>query len=329
MTARPRVACITVGTNELTWLDRCFTSLTASDTTGFDLDVHFVDNASADGSAEHVARNYPDIRITRNSRNLGFTGANNVGIERALAEGADHVFLVNPDTWSPPGLVRGLLEFAEKWPEYGVVGPMQYGYDAQSSELTEFNDWSRTALWAGEQHVFIGDGIAHPSPAGSAHGRAPRTFEHAYVQGAAFFVRAALLREIGAFDPTFHTYYEEVDLCRRARWAGYRVALLLDLGIQHYGGGGGGTGSDYTRINMRRNRYYYLLTDPDWGPLKTGRLMSKWLLDDLRGHGVGGRTTPLNGTRETAQALWWLAVRARVIRERRSGHRRLSGGSAS
>ncbi|MFG3051472.1 glycosyltransferase family 2 protein [Kitasatospora sp. NPDC048239] len=329
MTARrPRVATVTVGTNELKWLDRCLGSLAACDTTGFDLDIHLVDNASADGTVEHVERAYPGVRITRNDRNLGFTGANNVGIRQALADGADYVFLVNPDTWTPAGLVRELVEFAEKWPDYGVLGPMQYRYDPQSEELTEFNAWTQTALWLGEQHTFAGDGIAHPSPAGGPQGRAPRTLEHAYVQGSAFFVRAEVFREIGLFDQAFHTYYEEVDLCRRARWAGWRVALLLDLGIQHHGGGGVATGSDYTRINMRRNRYYYLLTDPEWNPLKTARLMSRWLVDDLRGRSVGGTTTPLAGSRETAEALVWLARRAPVIRGRRAAYRRLSARPA-
>jgi GT2 family glycosyltransferase len=328
VTSVPRVATITVGTNELKWLDRCFGSLAASDTAGFDLDIHYVDNASTDGSPEHVRLDHSPIRVTVNDRNIGFTGANNVGIRLALADGADYILLVNPDTWTPPDLIRQLVEFAERWPSYGIIGPMQYRYDPDREDLTEFNLWSHTALWRGEQHAFVGDRIVHPSHAGPVEGRAPRTLEHAFVQGSAFFVRAAVLREIGLFDPTYHTYYEEVDLCRRARWAGWRVAVLLDLGIQHHGGGGTPTGSTYTRVNMRRNRYYYLLTDPEWNPIKATRLMSRWLLADLRGKSVGGTTTPLNGTRETAQALWWLARRGPAILARRSEYRRLAARKA-
>ncbi|GAA0731073.1 glycosyltransferase family 2 protein [Dactylosporangium roseum] len=323
----PKVATVTVGTNELKWLDRCLGSLTKSDTTGFELECHYVDNASADGSADHVAAAYPSVCITRNERNLGFTGANNVGIRKALDGGADYVFLINPDTFTPPGLVRGLVEFAERWPDYGVIGPMQYRYNPDSDELADFNDWSQTALWLGEQHAFAGDGIVHPSPAGPMTGRAPRTFEPAYVQGAAFFVRAEVFAKIGLLDPVFHTYYEETDLCRRVRWAGWRVALLLDLGVQHYGGGGTAA-SEYTRVNMRRNRYYYLLTDVEWSPLKTARLVSRWLVDDLRGHSVSGDTAPAIGRRETAQALVWIARRLPTIRSRRAEHRRLAGARA-
>ncbi|MFC4013745.1 glycosyltransferase family 2 protein [Nonomuraea purpurea] len=323
---RRRVATITVGTNEIKWLRRCFASLVDNDTEGFDLDVHFVDNASADGSVDMVAREFPQVKITRNPANLGFTGANNVGIRTALADGADYIFLVNPDTWTPPRLIRAMVEFAERWPEYGIIGPLQYCYDAESAELAAFNPWTNIALWLGEQHAFAGDRLDHPSPASSFEGRAPRTLEHAYVQGSALFARAAMLREIGILDEVFHTYYEEVDLCRRARWAGWRVALLLDEGIQHYGGGGATTRSAYTRVHMRRNRYYYLLTDVDWSPVKAARLATRWLVADLLGKSVVGRIDPATGARETAAALMWLAGHAPTIVERRRSHRVLRTG---
>ncbi|TDC67347.1 glycosyltransferase family 2 protein [Micromonospora sp. KC207] len=318
-----RVATITVGTNEIRWLDRALGSLLASDTTGFELTVFYVDNASADGSVAHVISAFPGVRVIRNPRNLGFTGANNVGMRAALAEGFDHIFLVNPDTWTPPGLVRGLVEFAQRWPQYGVIGPLQYRYDPASTELTDFNDWTQVALYLGEQHTFAGDLLDHPSHvSATVRDRAPRTLEHAYVQGSALFVRAAVLCEVGLLDEVFHTYYEEVDLCRRARWAGWRVALLLDLGIQHKGGGGTAA-SAYSRIHMRRNRYYYLLTDVDWPPAKAARLAARWLFSDVRGRGVTGRTSAGVGARETFVALGWLARQAPVIRERRRRHRLL------
>ncbi|WPB91384.1 glycosyltransferase family 2 protein [Streptomyces malaysiensis] len=319
-----------MGTNERRWLEPCLATLLDSDIAGIDLTIWYVDNDSQDGSTAFIEDRFPQVRTIQNQSNVGFARANNIGMRAAVDDGADYVFLVNPDTRTPNSLVRELTEFMETWTDYGVVGPMQYEYDETDTALGAYNDWSKSALRWGERHAFAGDWPDHPSPASPPEGRAPATLEHAYVQGAAFFVRAALLRTVGLFDEVFHTYYEETDLCRRARWAGWRVALLLDVGIQHFGGGGT-AGSSYRRIQMRRNRYYYLLTDIDWRPLPMLRLTSRWLKDDLRGRGVGGSTSWWRGTWETAEAMCWLVHRAPLIRARRRAHRRLgkqTGGYA-
>jgi GT2 family glycosyltransferase len=323
----PRVATITVGTNERVWLETCLGSLLASDTDGFELSVVYVDNASSDGSADFVQDRFPDVQVIRNPTNYGFARANNVGMRRALAAGADYVFLVNPDTRSPDGLVRGLVAFMERWPDYGIVGPMQYRYDETSPELAGYNDWSELALRTGERHAFAADWPDHPSPASPLEGRAPNTLEHPYIQGSALLARAEALRVVGVFDEVFHTYYEEVDLCRRVRWAGWRVALALDYGIQHKGGGGAGHGR-YRRVHMRRNRYYYLFTDVEWRPTNAARLATRWLLRDLRGRWVGGRTTALVGTVETLEAAGWLALRIPQIVSRRRSYRWLRSATS-
>lgn len=319
----PKVTTITVGTNEREWLETCFDSLLASDTAGVELAVTYVDNASADGSPDFVAERFPHVTVTRNATNLGFSRANNVGMKWALDEGTDYVLLVNPDTRTPTTLLRELVEFMAAHPHYGIVGPMQHTYDAAADGLGSYNEWSQLVLKTGERHAFSADWPNHPSHAGPPDGRAPNTLEHAYVQGSALFVRAEVLRTVGVFDEVFHTYYEEVDLCRRARWAGWRVALLLNLGIQHKGGGGAGHGR-YRRVQMRRNRYYYLFTDVDWAPVNALRLAGRWLKKDLRGRSVGGHTSPVRGMLETGTAVGWLICRLPQIIERRHRHRQLA-----
>jgi hypothetical protein len=316
------IASITVGTNEIQWLGKCLESLTASRTPGIEMKVWYIDNASQDGSASFVRERFPQVRVVENPGNYGFARANNIGMHAALVEGAEYVFFVNPDTQTPPTLIHDLIRFMGTWPDYAVVGPMQYQYDAASTALGDYNDWSKIALRSGEKHAFAGDWPDHPSPASPLEGRAPATLEHAYVQGAALLVRSTALRTAGVFDEVFHTYYEEVDLCRRARWAGWRVALLLNLGIQHHGGGGAGNGR-YRRIHMRRNRYYYLLTDIEWNGRAVLRLSMRWLRRDLLGHSIGGQTTALRGAVETTIAICWLLWRLPTIVERRRTHRRL------
>jgi Glycosyl transferase family 2 len=74
------VAAVVVGTNEREWLPEC---LTTPQDSSIPLRVYYVDNASSDESAAYVRQHHPDVVVISNSANLGFAGANNVGIRAA------------------------------------------------------------------------------------------------------------------------------------------------------------------------------------------------------------------------------------------------------
>lgn len=313
-----RLAVVIVTTNDCRWLDECISTLLAADrgpNPQLELDVIVVDNASTDGGAELVRGRFPDVDVVALAANLGFAGANNVGMRRALDRGAHHVFLLNPDTRTPPDLLICAVRFLDRWPEYGIIGPLQYSY----TDVREYNDWTRDALRAGEAHIFTNDLPHLPSPGSPADGRAPETLEHAYVQGAALLCRAALLRDVGLFDVTYHTYYEESDLCRRARWRGWRVALVLGLGVQHVGGGGT-HGSSYRRRHMQRNKYYFLFTDPDWTVAAAARLAVQWIRNDLGGRGPAAADSRRGAWGDTAAGISWLIAQTPTILRRRRSH---------
>ena len=86
--------------------------------------------------------------------------------------------------------------------------------------------------------------------------------EHAYVQGGFLVLRMEVLGRIGYLDEEFHTFYEEVDLCRRARWAGYRIAILPDTPVAH---ANLDISIDRSRRILRKinARHYYFLTEPE------------------------------------------------------------------
>jgi GT2 family glycosyltransferase len=326
---RRRLTTVTVSTNERDWLTECLAGLTASELGDeLDLEVLVVDNASTDGSGELVADRFPGVRLISSDRNLGFAEANNLGIRDALSRGSDYIFLVNPDTRTPPDLIRRLVDFLRDCTDYGIVGPLQYRYTDDGSPTTELNEWSVAALTAGEGDVFALDGVSRPSPAGPCEGRAPRTLEHAYVQGSALLCRADVIHQVGDLDPSYHTYYEETDLCRRARWGGWRVALLLDLGLQHFGGGSTGR-STYRRRHMQRNKFYFLFTDPQWRGRETWRLSLRWIGNDLACRGAAPAGSRAEALIDSVLGWAWLITRAPRIIIRRRAHRALYRASAN
>jgi GT2 family glycosyltransferase len=267
-------AAIVVGTNERLWLPECLATLQRS---GGPL-VIYVDNASTDGSAGYVRERFPDVVVIERQDNVGYAGANNVGMQAAIQRGARYALLVNPDTRTPTKLVPALTTFMDRNQDYGIVGPLQTEYDDTTDVDTAqpLNAWTRHALHNGERNVFHDDAPRHSSHASPQAGRAAGTLEHAYVQGSALFARLEAVERAGFFDSVYHTYYEETDLCRRVRWHGYRVALLLDASIQHKGGGSA-QASRYRSYHMLRNRFLFAYTDPTWTPGELLQLTGAWV----------------------------------------------------
>jgi N-acetylglucosaminyl-diphospho-decaprenol L-rhamnosyltransferase len=87
---------------------------------GVRLEVIVVDNASVDGAADMVAREFPEVLLIRNAANRGFSRANNQAADKARGR---FLFFLNNDTIVPPGTLRRLVDFAERHPEVGMVGP--------------------------------------------------------------------------------------------------------------------------------------------------------------------------------------------------------------
>jgi hypothetical protein len=313
-----KIAVVMVGMNSRRWLEPALASLLNSSGQGteFTLDITYADNSSDDGSVAYIRTEFPSIRLIENTSNRGFSAANNQAIRAALDDRADYVFLVNPDTYTPAGLIGHLTAFMQKFSNYGIVGPLQWRYSLGEPLKTEANSWTRDALAAGEQHTLAMNRAGLPGPADPGTPRAPRTLEHAYVQGAALFARADMLRTIGLLDEIYHSFYEDTELCRRARLGGWRVALLTDCGIHHYGGGGGG--SPYRRLQMMRNKYFYLLTDVDLRVDDMAAIAGGWLRQDLAGHGLGGPSAlPQAWTDLSRSAAWLLSSLPTALRRRR------------
>lgn len=272
----PKVTVIVVGTNEKKWLTNSLKSLVLNDYEN--VEIVFIDNNSNDGSKEHVEINFPSIKIFKNDKNLGFSGANNIGIKYALENGSDYIFLVNPDTISPSGLINRLVDFMNKNTDFGIIGPIQKTYN----NIDELNKWSIQVLENQDKSVFHKWDIKDKTTPRCKNHVDPNVIKHAYVQGSAIFFRNVVFREIGLFEEIFHTYYEETDLCRKARWAGYEIGVLLDIFIQHFGGGESINRPTYTNYYFRRNKYIYLITDPEYGFHEILSISRRWILRDVK-----------------------------------------------
>lgn len=315
-------AIVIVGQNERYWIRACIESALKETPAK---SIYYVDNASRDGTAEYVVSAFPGIHIVKNSRNRGFAAGNNQVLRQIMnLQGFDYVFLLNPDAVVPSGLLAALREFVRNNPQYGIVGPLQVEYDGIVASH-RLNRVSRRDLRIGRFHIlrrWIDDfplRVAHDHPVGVVN-----TY---YVQGSALFCSVSVLREVGIFDEIFHSFFEEVDLCRRALWHGYKVGLLTNWRLPHASRGAGNRSR--WRIYLRlRNKYLFALTDADISLGHLPSIVVRLVLQDFRRMWCS-RTLGDFSTVSFACALAWLflntpkvvACRRRRVQVRRSAPR--------
>lgn len=314
-TVKPQITAIIVGTNEKSWLFECLASLTKSSYSG--VEILFIDNFSSDGSSEYVSELFPAVTIIRTKSNLGFSGANNIGIKHSIQNNSKYILLINPDTITPEGLINHLVDFMEANPTFGIIGPLQTEYH----DKYQLNGWSKHALENQDRSVFHHWNSWKPNISDGSNKNIPNILEHSYIQGAAFFFRSEIVQKIGLLEEVYHTYYEEVDFCRKARWVGYKVALLLNLTIQHFGGGGSIKNSLYRNYHYSRNKYIYLYSDPEYSYKEIFILNAKWIVNDIKDL-ILKKHNNISNLKQLIKIFSWLLINCKTLIKMRNNNRK-------
>jgi N-acetylglucosaminyl-diphospho-decaprenol L-rhamnosyltransferase len=178
-----------------------------------------VDNASSDGSADIAAR--LGARVVRLDRNVGFSAANNIGAKHA---DADCLIFVNPDVEVTDDGARGLAAIAME--SRGLVAPQLLNDDGSPQE----NGRTDPYLYRKILHFFgsKASGASYEVTAG-----AEDVVPVSWVIGAAVAIPIAVFRAIGGWDDRYFIYYEDSDICLRARALGFRTKLAGTVRWKH------------------------------------------------------------------------------------------------
>jgi GT2 family glycosyltransferase len=171
--------------------------------------IWVVDNGSTDGSAEVISRECPDVRLIRNTSNLGFAGGNNRGITEALTAGDAPILLLNNDAFIDEEDVIRLLATLQADARIGVVGPLLFD--------------------AGHRERLLSAGGKDPARYHQSHilelrpGEPVRIVE--CVPGTVVLVRSEIFRTVGLLDEAYFFASEVADLCMQAVQQGYASAI--------------------------------------------------------------------------------------------------------
>jgi GT2 family glycosyltransferase len=210
-----------------------------------------VDNGSTDGTVEAVAALVPETAIVALPRNVGFAAGANAGLARAHG---DVALLLNSDARVDADALIRCWRHLEAHPRTGIVGPQLLHEDGRlQNSAHAFPSWLDAALpgW------MLDALLPGRRPAKHTVGATPRAVDA--VQGAALFVRRAVLEAVGPLDEGYFFYLEETDLCWRARRAGFAVELVPSARVVHAAGSSSKrVDPAASRIEFHRSLYRFL-----------------------------------------------------------------------
>jgi len=231
--SQPDVSVVIVSYNTRDLLREALASLTAA-AGPRTLETIVVDNMSKDGSADMVEREFPEVRLIRAERNLGFAGANNLAFD--LARGR-FLYCLNPDTVSHDGSIDTLVRVLEEDPRIGYVGPKLLNADGthQLSAyrfhrlFSGFVSWSMLGLDGRFPHSPHALSLHH------AYGCDER-IQTEWLLGAAILARREAIETSGGYDERFFLYAEEVEWCQRMHERGWIGCYAPEAIVTHIRG---------------------------------------------------------------------------------------------
>ena len=255
-----RLSVIIVNWNTRELLRDCLASLGDEDPE-VPREIIVVDNASQDGSAEMVARDFPAVRLLQNSDNVGFARANNQAIRTARGK---YILLRNSDTVVPdPGIFRLWLAFLDTRPEIGASGCRLVTADGRRwVGDAGFRPSLRTVFC---YSFFLSRYFPRGCPGLFLNeGRLAGPLAVDWISGAALMTRRDVLEKVGLLDESLFMYAEDVEWGCRVRDHGYEVYYLPQFVIVHLVGMSGRKGkpAGFAKLWLQNLRRMYGLFHP-------------------------------------------------------------------
>jgi GT2 family glycosyltransferase len=223
----PKISVVILNWNGRKYLGQFLPSVLASDYSNFEVVV--ADNGSSDDSLSFLEHSYPQVRIIRLEKNLGFARGYNEALKQIQS---DYYFILNSDVELLRDALIPLIDLLESDKSIAACQPKLLTYD--NKKLFEY---------AGGAGGWL-DKYGYPFAKGRIfdvfeedHGQYDASEPIFWASGAALFIRSSVFHEVKGFDEYFFAHQEEIDLCWRIQLAGYKIYSCPASVVYHVGGG--------------------------------------------------------------------------------------------
>lgn len=213
----PKLSISIVNFQSESFIEKCLASVFKY-LENLDFEVIVVNNDASE-NLEEVKRNFPEVKIVNHKKNVGFGAGHNLGAKEAKGE---IILFLNPDAELTNNVVP-IIKLLESNKSVGIAGPCLL---ADNGEIQAWSAGKETSLWG-----LIRNNLGM-SPSKKFWKSAKRKEVH-WVSGSALFIGRSLFEELSGFDESFFMFFEDEDLCKRAREKGSKVAHVPEVRIRH------------------------------------------------------------------------------------------------
>lgn len=190
------------------WIKKCIDSIINSSTYS---KIIVIDNNSSDSTVAFIKENYSSVLLIESKTNLGFGGANNIGIKKGLDLGAEYFFLINQDAWVENQTIEILMKKAIKL-GYGILSPLQFNSDG-----SKFDRNFKSLLNESNCPGFIEDLFFN---------KLKEVYDIKFVMAAFWLISRKTINQIGLFNPVFSHYGEDDDYLNRAKYHKINIGIV-------------------------------------------------------------------------------------------------------
>lgn len=224
-----RIYAVVLNSNGGSYLHFCLDKLVHMKINKEDIfQIVVVDNGSSDESVKILEKNYPDCTIIKNDTNLGYAEGNNVGIRYAQNHNADFVWIVSPEIVPSEDSLLRLVSAADTYKDAGIFGSKIYYFPGHEVEKERFEkeELGKILWYAGGEIDWDNVHFTNRGIDQSDKGQFDLDEDTEWITGGNMFIRAKILDEIGLIDPRYFFFFEEGDLCQRAKRRGWRLKYI-------------------------------------------------------------------------------------------------------